>query len=57
METALHANNIPDELMLNTDQTTSNYLSASSVTMTEQGSKHIPIAGGSDKCSITLTFV
>ena len=40
---------IPDELILNLDQTPSKFVAASKVTMAEQGSKHVSIAGGADK--------
>ena len=45
---------IPDELILNRDQTPSKFVAASKVIMAEQGSKHVAIAGGSDKRCITL---
>ena len=46
---------IPDELILNLDQTSSNFVAASKVTMAEKGSKRASIAGGTDKRCITLT--
>ena len=46
---------IPDVLILNFDQTSSKFLAASKGTMTEKGSKHVSIAGGTDKRCITLT--
>ena len=47
---------IPDELILNLDQTSSRFVAASKVTMAGKGSKHVSIAVGTDKrrC-ITLT--
>ena len=48
-------NEIPDELILNLDQTSSKFLAASKVTMAEKRSKYVPIAGGTDKRCITLT--
>lgn len=48
---------IPDELILNLDQTPSKFVSASKVTMAGEGEKHISIAGGSDKRTITLTLI
>ena len=46
---------IPDELILKLDQTSSKFVAASKVTAVEQGSKHVSIAGGTDKRCITLT--
>ena len=46
---------IPDELILNLDQIPSKFVAASKVTMAEKGSKHVSIAGGTDKRCIKLT--
>ena len=48
--------NIPDELILNIDQTPSKYLLTENVTMAETGSKHVSRKGGNDKCGITVTL-
>ena len=53
----VQADNIPDELILNLDQTPSKFVSASKVTMAGESEKHIPIVGGSDKRAITLTLI
>ena len=47
--------NIPDELILNADQTPSKYVSANNVTMAATNQKTIPVAGGADKRAVTLT--
>ena len=47
---------IPPELIINSDQTLSPYVSASKITMATKNSKSIPITGLTDKRSITLTF-
>ena len=49
--------NIPNELILNADQTPSKYVSTSKVTMAETGKKNVPISGGADKHTVTLTAV
>ena len=49
--------NIPNELILNADQTPSKYVSTSKVTMAETGKKNVPISGGADKRMVTLTAV
>ena len=41
LATAVRTYKIPDELVLNADQAPSKYVSASNVTMAEQGGKHI----------------
>ena len=46
---------IPDELILNLYQTSSEFVAASTVAMAEKGSKQISIAGDTDKRCITLT--
>ena len=48
--------NIPDELILNIDQTPSKYVPRENVTMAETGSKHVSRKGGNDKCGITITL-
>ena len=48
---------IPPELVLNSDQTPSSYVSVGKSTMALRGSKSVPIKGLSDKRNITLTFV
>ena len=48
---------IPPELVLNSDQTPSSYVSVGKYTMAAHGSKSVAIAGLSDKRNITLTFV
>ena len=54
---AVSTYNIPDELILNADQTPSNYVPTTNVTMAEQGTVHIPVRGGVDKRAITLTVI
>ena len=46
---------IPDELILNLYQTSSEFVAASTVAMAEKGSKQISIAGDTDKRCVTLT--
>ena len=48
--------NIPDELIINIDQTPSKYVPISNVTMTEKNSKHVRKQGADDKRAITLTL-
>ena len=48
---------VPSELVLNTDQTPSSYVSVGKCTMVARGSKTIPIKGNTDKRAITLNFV
>lgn len=48
---------IPAELILNSDQTPSSYVSVGSMTMANCGDKSVPIKGLTDKRNITLTFV
>lgn len=48
---------IPPELVLNSDQTPSSYVSVGKLTMAQKGSTAIPIKGVSDKRAITLNFV
>ena len=47
--------NIPDELILNIDQTPSKFV-PTDVTMAETGSKHVSRKGGNDKSGITVTL-
>ena len=49
--------NIPPELVLNSDQTPSSYVSVGKSTMARHGSKSVPIKGLTDKRAITLNFV
>ena len=49
--------NIPPELVLNSDQTPSSYISVGKSTMAKHGSKSVPIKGLMDKRAITLNFV
>ena len=49
--------NIPDEMILNADQTPSKYVPTTNVTMAEQGTAHIPVRGGGDKRAITVTVI
>ena len=46
--------NIPDERIINVDQTPSKYMPTSSVTTAEKNSKHVPKQEVDDKCAITL---
>ena len=48
--------NIPDELILNNDQTTSKFVPRENVTMAETGSKHVSRKDGNDKRGITVTL-
>ena len=48
---------IPPELVLNSDQTPSSYVSVGKSTMARKGSTAIPIKGVTDKRAITLNFV
>ena len=48
--------NIPDELILNVDQTPSKYVSVDRITMAEKGSKHVSKKGVDDKRAITVTL-
>ncbi len=49
--------NIPAQLILNSDQTPSSYVSVGKKTMAARGSKSVPIKGLTDKRNITLNFV
>ena len=55
--TSTNKHNIPQELVLNADQTPSSYVSVGRMTMAEKNSKSVPIKGLTDKRNITLTFV
>ena len=49
--------NIPDELLLNIDQTSSKCVPTEDVAMAETGSKHISRKGRNDKQGITVTLL
>ena len=46
--------NIPDELILNSDQPASKFVLTENLTMAESGSKHVSRIGRNDKCGITV---
>ena len=48
---------IPPELVLNSDQTPSSYVSVGKSTMAVRGDKSVPIKGITDKRAITLNFI
>ncbi len=48
---------IPPSIILNSDQTSSSYVSVGKYTMAVQGDKSVPIKGITDKRAITLNFV
>lgn len=48
--------NIPEELIINDDQTPSKYTAIDNVTMAVKGEKQISCTGFNDKKYITLTF-
>ena len=48
--------NIPDELIINVDQTPSTFVATSNITMAAKGEKHISRAGAADKRTITATL-
>ena len=54
---AIKKHKIPPELILNSDQTPSSYISVGKVTMAKKGSTSVAIKGVTDKCKITLTFI
>ena len=54
---AVRRYNIPDELILNADQTPSKYVPTTNVTMAGQGTAHIPVRGADDIRAITVTTV
>lgn len=47
---------VPPELIINSDQTPSSYVSVGKLTMAAKNSKSVPITGLTDKRNITLTF-
>ena len=47
---------IPDELILNVDQTPSKYVSVDKITMAKKGTKHVSKKGCDDKRAITATL-
>ena len=47
---------IPNELILNVDQTPSHYVNVDKITMAEKGSKHVSKKGCDDKRAITATL-
>ena len=49
-------NEIPDELIINVDQTPSKFVPTENVTMAEKNSTHVSKKGASDKRGITVTF-
>ena len=49
--------NIPDELIINVDQTQSKFVATDNVTMAAKGEKCISRAGATDKRAITVTLV
>ena len=48
---------VPDELIINIDQTPSKYVATDGVTMATKGSKHVSQKGSNDKRAITATFL
>ena len=54
---AVRTYNIPDELMLNADQTPSKYVPTTNVTMAKQGTAHTPFRRKDDKRAITVTVI
>ena len=53
---AIVEDEIPDELILNVDQTPSKFVPTDNVTMAEKSSKHVSRKGGNDKRGITVTL-
>lgn len=51
------AYNIPNELIINIDQTLSKYTPTKNVTMTEKNLKHIRQNGANDKKGTTVTLL
>ena len=47
---------VPDELVINIDQTPSKYVATGKVTMAEKGSRHVSRKGSDDKRQITATL-
>ena len=54
---AIKKHKIPSELILNSDQTPSSYISVDKVTMARKGFTSVAIKGVTDKRNITLTFI
>ena len=54
---AVQTCNIPDELILNADQTPSKYVPTTNVTLSEQGTAHLPVRGRNVKRAITVTAI
>ena len=54
---AVSWHDIPDELIINADQTSSKFVPADNITMAVKGSKHIPRKGANDKRGITATLL
>ena len=55
--TQVHTHNIPDKLILNSDETSSNFVPTSSITMAEKGSRHVSAAGADDTRASTVNLV
>ena len=54
--TLVQTYNIPDELIINVNQTTSKHVLTSSVTMAKKNPKHVPKHGADDKHAIALAL-
>ena len=54
---AVSWHDIPDELIINADQTPSKFVPTDNITMAVKGSKHIPRKGANDKRGITATLL
>ena len=54
--TLVQTYNIPDELIINVNQTASKYVLTSSVTMAKKNPKHVPKHGADDKHAIALAL-
>ena len=52
----VEANQIPNCMILNLDQTPSKFVPSSNTTLAPRGTKSIPVTGSSDKRAITATF-
>ena len=53
---AVKKHNIPDELIINVDQTPSKYVPTDNKTITRKGEKHVARKGASDKRGVTVTL-
>ena len=53
---AIVSHSIPDELIINADQTPSKYVPTANVTMADKSSKHVAKKGANDKRGITVTL-